>query len=90
MIPPTANQFPPEYLNEYNGGSLFAVAITFLVIETIFMILLYTSRYLARGERSNMSMEIFMTLTYMVCLGKIVVAIRQYSFISLRRLADFF
>lgn len=75
----TTTQFPPGYVNEYIGGELLGTAVGFLVVETVFMVLLYLSRYYAKGERANTSMEVFMTLAYMVCVGKITVAICKYS-----------
>jgi hypothetical protein len=75
---PMPTQFPPGYVEEYIGGELLGTAIGFLVVETVFMVLLYLSRYYAKGERANMSMEIFMTLAYVVCVGKITVVICKY------------
>jgi hypothetical protein len=64
----------PGYVAENNSASLFATSITFLVVESIFLTLLYTSRYLAKGERKNLSMEVFMTMTYILCVAKIIIA----------------
>lgn len=64
----------PEYLAEDNSTPLLGTSIAFLVLETIFMVLLYISRYLAKGERVNLSMEILMTMTYVVCISKIAIA----------------
>jgi hypothetical protein len=68
--------FPPEYLTEDVSASLLGASFAFLVLETTFIILLYTSRYLAKGERANLSMQILLTLAYIVCVGKITIAFR--------------
>lgn len=70
--------YPPEYLAEDISATLMATAIAFAAIETVVMLLMYAARWVAKGERRNLSMEVYMTLTYVVCLGKITVAIRQY------------
>jgi ABC-type Na+ efflux pump permease subunit len=67
--------YPPEYLNEDIGPSLFATCIVFLFLETVFMILMYASRYVSKGERTNKSMEVLLTLTYLICIGKITIMI---------------
>ncbi|KAF1842840.1 uncharacterized protein K460DRAFT_356651 [Cucurbitaria berberidis CBS 394.84] len=64
-----------EYIAEDNSAPLLGTSIAFLVLETVFIALLYTSRYLAKGERANLSMEILMTLTYIVCVLKITIAL---------------
>ena len=69
--------FPPAYLDESVGASLLGTSIAFLILETLFIALLYTSRYLAKGERTNLSMEILLTLTYVVCVSKIAIAFRK-------------
>lgn len=68
-----------EYLVEDNSAPLLGTSIAFLVLETIFIALLYISRYLAKGERANLSMEILMTLTYIVCVSKITIAFCEYQ-----------
>ncbi|KAF2825050.1 hypothetical protein CC86DRAFT_408187 [Ophiobolus disseminans] len=65
----------PEYLRENISGPLFTTCIIFLGLETVFILLLWTSRYYAAKERRNSVMEIFMTLTYITCCGKIAVVI---------------
>ena len=72
----------PEYLVEDISGQLLATCITFLVLETIFVVLLWTSRYYAKGERTNSAMEMFMTSTYLACCGKITVGICVYLILS--------
>jgi hypothetical protein len=59
-----------------NSGSLLYTAVFFLLLETCFILLLYTSRYLAPHDRErDWAMESLMTATYSVCVGKVVVAI---------------
>jgi hypothetical protein len=70
--------FPPEYLAEDVSAPLLGSSIAFLILETLFIALLHTSRYLAKGERTDISMEILLTLTYVVCVGKIVIAFRKF------------
>ncbi|KAH7351477.1 hypothetical protein BKA66DRAFT_278843 [Pyrenochaeta sp. MPI-SDFR-AT-0127] len=70
-----STRLTPEYLAEDNSAPLLGTCITFLVLETIVITLLHVSRYFGRGERANMSMEILMTLTYIVCVSKITNAI---------------
>ncbi|KAH7070341.1 hypothetical protein BKA63DRAFT_578896 [Paraphoma chrysanthemicola] len=72
---PETTNYPPEYLNEDIGPSLFATCIVFLFLETVFMILMYASRYVSKGERTNQSMEVFLTLSYLICIGKITIMI---------------
>lgn len=69
--------YPPGYLEEDISATLLATAISFAAIETIVMLLMYAARWVAKGERRNLSMEVYMTATYVVCLGKISVAIRK-------------
>ncbi|CAO2653071.1 Nn.00g024820.m01.CDS01 [Neocucurbitaria sp. VM-36] len=69
-----ATMLEREYLAENNSAPLLGTSIAFLVLETIFLALLYISRNLAKGERTNLSMEILMTLTYIVCVSKITIA----------------
>jgi hypothetical protein len=71
------SSFPPEYLAEDVSAPLLGTSIAFLILETLFIVLLYTSRYLSKGERANLSMQILLTLTYIVCVGKITIAFRK-------------
>ena len=80
--------YTPEYLAEDVSVSLLVTSIVFLVLETVFMVLLYVSRYCAKGERTNRAMEVFMTMTYLVCVGKITIAICKCSYSFLERAAD--
>ncbi|KAF1958303.1 hypothetical protein CC80DRAFT_503084 [Byssothecium circinans] len=69
-------QFTPEYLAADNSARLFITCIAFLSIETIFICLLYTSRFLSgEPKKANLSMVVLMTGCYIVCLGKIAVGI---------------
>lgn len=74
-----ANTLSREYLAEDNSAPLLGTSIAFLVLETVVMALMYVSRYLAKGERTNLSMEILMTLTYIVCVSKITIAFCECS-----------
>ncbi|PVH99780.1 hypothetical protein DM02DRAFT_416948 [Periconia macrospinosa] len=76
--PPDLSHFPPEYLAADNSAPLFHTCIAFLVIDTIFMILLYAARII--DKKTNMSMLILMTSAYFVCLGKISVGILAVYF----------
>jgi hypothetical protein len=67
--------YSQAYLNENISATLLGTAIAFAAIETIVILLMYAARWVAKGERRNLSMEVYMTLTYAVCLGKISVAI---------------
>jgi hypothetical protein len=59
------------------SGPLLCTAVVFLLLETCFVLLLYIARYLAPHDRERgWVMEIFLTATYSVCVGKVVVAIR--------------
>jgi hypothetical protein len=70
-----SQSFSPEYLAEDISAPLLGTSIAFIVLETTVMALMYASRYYAKGERANLWMEAFMTMTYLVCQGKITVAI---------------
>lgn len=43
-----ASQLSPEYISEYNGGQLIAVAVAFIPILSIFVSLRVYSRYLSK------------------------------------------
>lgn len=75
----TTQHYSPEYLAEDISGKLMAAAITMAVLDTTVIALMYASRWCAKGERKSMSMEIFMTISYFVCLGKIAVAICEFA-----------
>ncbi|KAK7184940.1 hypothetical protein DPSP01_002767 [Paraphaeosphaeria sporulosa] len=74
---PSIDQFPPGYAEENNSRPLLETCIAFLVLDTTFMILLYTSRFLCNDkkhsseQRANWSMISLMTGTYIVCISKI-------------------
>jgi hypothetical protein len=70
-----SNRMPQSYRDEDISGSLLGISIAFIILETTVMALMYALRYYARGERANLWMETFMTITYVVCQGKITVAI---------------
>jgi hypothetical protein len=88
MMIPSRSSFPLEYLAGDVSAPLLGTSIAFLILETIFIGLLYTSRYLAKGESANLSMEVLLTLTYIVCVGKRTVVFRKslYSSVVLPRL----
>ncbi|KAF2183129.1 hypothetical protein K469DRAFT_499974, partial [Zopfia rhizophila CBS 207.26] len=68
-------QLPPSYLAENNSKPLLDVCITFIVIETVFISLLFISRYLNHDQKSGMGMLSFMTIGYLVCMGKVTIGI---------------
>ncbi|KAJ4360920.1 uncharacterized protein N0V89_001489 [Didymosphaeria variabile] len=74
---PSLDQFPPGYAEENSSRPLLATCIAFLVLETIFMTLLYTSRFLCNDgkqpgeQKANWYMISLMTGTYLVCVSKI-------------------
>ncbi|KAF9741863.1 hypothetical protein PMIN06_005141 [Paraphaeosphaeria minitans] len=74
---PSIDQFPPGYAEENNSRPLLETCIAFLVLDTTFMTLLYTSRFLCNDkkhpneQKANWSMISLMTGTYIVCISKI-------------------
>jgi hypothetical protein len=81
---------PPEYLDENTSAPLLGSSIVFFVLETLFIVLLYISRYSAKGGRANLSMEILVTLTYVVCTGKIIIAFHSsHSLVKISTLTMF-
>lgn len=72
---PDISSFPPEYLAEYNGAALLDTCIAFLVLETIFIVLLYVSKYFAKDQKANLSMTLLMTAAYFTCCAKITLGI---------------
>jgi hypothetical protein len=75
----TTQHYSPEYLAEDISGKLMAAAITMAVLDTTVIALMYASRWCGKGERKSRSMEVFMTISYFVCLGKIAVAICKFA-----------
>lgn len=73
---PPLELLPPAYVAENTSHPLFATCIAFLVIETFFMALLYTSRFLSSDKKANWHMVALMTGAYIVCLGKITIGLR--------------
>ncbi|KAK3197709.1 hypothetical protein GRF29_216g1042375 [Pseudopithomyces chartarum] len=72
---PPLELLPPAYVAENTSYPLFATCIAFLVIETFFMTLLYTSRFLSSDKKANWHMVALMTGAYIVCLGKITIGL---------------
>jgi hypothetical protein len=71
----------PEYLAEDKSGHLLASCILFLLLETLFMSLLYLSRLLSgEQQKAKWNMVLLMTGAYVVCISKIAVAICRSSF----------
>lgn len=69
-------QVTPEYLAEDNSGKLLKICITFLVIETVFIALLYAARIVStEKKKTNWAMIFMMTGAYTVCVTKITVAL---------------
>ena len=42
--------FPPSYAQEYDGGSLYAINIAFIILEIIFVALRFYARYLSNAK----------------------------------------
>ena len=81
--PSSPKTYTPEYLAEDISGRLLATSITFLVLETVFIGLMWMSRWCAKKERTNLAIEMFMTVTWLVCIAKITVVLRKsYSLSS--------
>ncbi|KAF1971974.1 hypothetical protein BU23DRAFT_168768 [Bimuria novae-zelandiae CBS 107.79] len=72
---PPLDSLPPTYVAEDNSHALLATCIAFLAIETTFMSLLYTSRFLSSEQKANWNMVALMTGAYIVCLGKITIGL---------------
>jgi len=50
---PTAPALPlvtPEYLKEYRGDTLLAICVTFIIFETVFVVLRCYARYLTTSS----------------------------------------
>lgn len=70
-----STSFSPEYLAEDKSAILLNTCIAFLVLETLFIIMLFVSRSLAKDQKANMSMTLLMTAGYITCCGKITLGI---------------
>jgi hypothetical protein len=67
-----------EYLAEDKSAHLLESCIVFLVLEALFMSMLYASRFVAgEQQKANWTMVTLMTGAYLVCISKIAVAIRK-------------
>jgi hypothetical protein len=66
-----------EYLAEDISAPLRTTCCCFLVIEAVFIVLMYISRYLSRDKKKGMWMVLLMTAGYLTCVGKITVALRK-------------
>lgn len=55
---------------------LLVTSITFVTLETMLLALLYISRYFAKCGKTNMAMDIFLTLAYII---KTAMALRLSS-----------
>jgi len=81
-MPPVARVSPTSRL----GEELVNLAIAFIVIQTVVLILFYTSRYAKVKHISGVEMKYFMPLGYIFCVGNAVAAIcklmTQSKFIS--------
>lgn len=75
----TTQQYSTAYLAEDISGKLMAAAVTMAVLDTTVIALMYASRWCGKGERKSRSMEVFMTISYLICLGKIAVAICKFA-----------
>jgi Kef-type K+ transport system membrane component KefB len=65
------------YLAEDNSTPLLATCIAFLIIEGIFIFLMYASRFLGKDQKANLWMTLLMTGAYVVCIAKITIGIRK-------------
>jgi drug/metabolite transporter (DMT)-like permease len=83
----TTMNLSPAYLAEDNSAPLFATCIAFLVIDTFFIILLYTARSLTKEGKTKASMltSLLMTGAYTVCVAKITVCFRTSCRASIPR-----
>jgi hypothetical protein len=73
------HDFPPEYVETNNCWPLFNTCTAFIAIDTIFISLLYVSRYLGGLRKANNSMILLMTGCYFVCLCKIAIGLGRSS-----------
>lgn len=73
--------FAPGYLTEDASAPLMDTCISFLVLETVFMTLLYTSRFVSGDQKANLSMVLLMTSAYLVCICKITVGICTHLYL---------
>ncbi|KAF2267834.1 hypothetical protein CC78DRAFT_49279 [Lojkania enalia] len=74
MIPNTMD-YPQAYLAEDNSAPLLNICIAFLVLEPIFIGLMYLSQYLKKDRKGNGWMTILLTGALFVCVGKITIAL---------------
>ena len=74
---PSNQQFAEAYLAQDNSSPLLATCITFLIVEGMFIFLMYTSRFLGKDQKANLWMTILMTGAYVVCIAKITIGIRK-------------
>ena len=80
---PSTHQLPPGYAEENSSHPLLTTCIAFVVLETIFMMLLYISRFLCNNDdksseqKANWNMVGLMTGAYFVCMGKITLGFRN-------------
>jgi hypothetical protein len=70
--------FSSEYLAENISAPLLTICICFLVLETIFIVLMYISRYIAREKKKGLVMLLLMTAGYITCTGKITLAFSKF------------
>lgn len=77
----THNTFTEAYLAEDNSTPLLATCIAFLIIEGLFIFMMYTSRFLGKDQKANLWMTILMTGAYIVCIAKIAIGICRSSLV---------
>lgn len=84
MVPPpsigASLNLPPSYVSEDNSTPLLATCISFLIIESIFVILMYISRFCGKDKAANLWMTFLMTAGYIVCVGKISIGICEFPY----------
>lgn len=81
---------PPEYLNEDKSAPLFNTAIAFIVVQTVFVVLFYISRYINKTA-NGIEFWCFMPLAYIFSIGLCVVAgLRTSSAFVIKKQANSF
>ena len=80
----------PEYLAETNDPGLDQrVSIAFIVIDTIFLLIFYLSRYF-NPKAVGVPMLVCNTLCYVLCMGSAATGIREsFRFCLLKWLVGF-
>jgi hypothetical protein len=73
----TAHEPTPEYLAEYSGGTLIAISVLFIVLDTILVALRFYARHLIR---SPICLDDFIVpFGWLTHVGVCILGISQYS-----------